>query len=149
MSNAGEVVRRPVSVLVVVHSDGGQVLLLKRIEPFEFWQSVTGSLQDGESHAEAAARELREETGIVAGDNLTYSGISRTFEIDPRWRDRFVPGTTENLEHRWWLRLPGSFDVDINPAEHSDYQWLPIVDAIDTVWSWTNKEALQQLRTNL
>ena len=39
--------RRPESVLVVVHAADGQVLILRRSQPFDFWQSVTGSLQAG------------------------------------------------------------------------------------------------------
>ncbi|SVD12149.1 uncharacterized protein METZ01_LOCUS365003, partial [marine metagenome] len=39
--------------------------MLKRINPFSFWQSVTGSLDAGERHADAAKRELVEETGLT------------------------------------------------------------------------------------
>ena len=81
--------RRPESVLVVVYTDDAQVLLLRRRQPFDFWQSVTGSLKKGESHSDAAARELREETGYTSEGKLLFSDVSRHFEIDPRWRDRF------------------------------------------------------------
>ena len=84
--------RRPVSVLVVVHTDDGQTLLLRRKQPFDFWQSVTGSLHPGEVHSAAAARELTEETGLSQEGSLAYSGVSRQFVIDARWRDRFAPG---------------------------------------------------------
>ena len=57
--------RRPVSVLVVVFTDAGEVLLLRRAKPFDFWQSITGSLHADESHAQAARRELLEETVSV------------------------------------------------------------------------------------
>ncbi len=149
MSAADQAFRRPVSVIVVVYTDDAQILLLQRNEPFVFWQSVTGSLLEHESHVDAAIRELAEETGIIAAENLSYSGISRTFSIDPRWRFRFAPGTVENVEHEWRLRLPAMTDIRIDCREHSNFQWLLIDDAIDTVWSWTNKEALEQLRTTL
>ena len=45
------VLRRPVSVLVVVYTDDGFALLLKRVNPTEMWQSVTGSLEPGEALA--------------------------------------------------------------------------------------------------
>ncbi len=57
--------RRPESVLVAVFAADGQALLLRRSQPFEFWQSVTGSLGDGESPDAAAVRELFEETGLT------------------------------------------------------------------------------------
>ena len=141
--------RRPVSVLVVVHTDDAQVLLLKRREPFKFWQSVTGSLKHEETHAEAAVRELREETGLTDEGDLSYSDVSRHFEIDPRWRDRFQPGVVDNEEFEWCYRLPAVIDVTINALEHSEYQWLPIDEAIDKVWSWTNRDALEQLKEDL
>ena len=66
--------RRPVSVLVVVYSNDGQALALHRQSPFAFWQSVTGSLQPGETHADAARRELLEETGLSDEGELSFSG---------------------------------------------------------------------------
>ena len=77
------ILRRPVSVLVVVVSDDGYALLLHRQNPFDFWQSITGSLQLGEKHADAARRELREETGLTDEGALRFSGTSRQFVIDP------------------------------------------------------------------
>ena len=141
--------RRPVSVLVVVYSDDARFLLLRRRQPFEFWQSVTGSLKENESHAEAAARELQEETGFTDEGRLTFSDISRHFDIDPRWRDRFDPGVVKNEEYEWRYRLPAVRDIVLNADEHSEYQWLPIEVAIETVWSWTNRDALAQLKRDL
>ena len=137
--------RRPVSVLVVVHADDGQALLLRRAEPFDFWQSVTGSLQAGETHAEAARRELLEETGLGDEGVLEYSGISRQFVIDPRWREKFELGSIENVEFEWHYRLPVTADIAISDDEHSEYRWLPIEEAATMVWSWTNRDALNGL----
>ena len=138
--------RRPESVLVVVYTDGLDVLLLKRIEPFSFWQSVTGSLDPGESAADTALRELREETGLAGEGHLTDTGLSRVFTIDPRWLHKYPPGITENREYEWHYRLPGCIDITADPDEHSAWGWFPIEEAINRVWSWTNREALEQLR---
>ncbi len=137
--------RRPESVLVVVFTEAGDVLLLKRSQPFEFWQSVTGSLRADESHAAAAKRELREETGLTDEGTLIYTGISRQFAIDPRWRNRFAPGTVENVEYEYQYRMADSLSVSLSDDEHSESEWLPVDEAADRVWSWTNKEALQQI----
>ena len=137
--------RRPVSVLVTVITRDLHVLLLKRTRPFDFWQSVTGSLRDGESHDDAARRELIEETGLTEEGVLEYSGVSRQFVIDARWRDRFERGVIENVEFEWRYTLDRPLDVAINQKEHSEHQWLPLSDAIERVWSWTNRAAFEAL----
>ena len=128
-----------------MHSDAGDVLLLRRSKPFDFWQSVTGSLKDGEAHADTAARELFEETGLTDEGMLTFSGVSRTFVIDPRWRNKFAPGVVENVEFEWRYRLADKPDIVINDDEHSEYCWVPVDEAIAKVWSWTNRDALKLL----
>ena len=61
----------PVSVLVVIHTQKLEVLLLERADRPGFWQSVTGSQdEEGEILHDTAARELMEETGLVAGDYI-------------------------------------------------------------------------------
>lgn len=141
--------RLPISVLVVVYSSDGQVLLLNRSKPFDFWQSITGSLKDGEHHSDAARRELHEETGLDAGDKLVYTGVSRVFVIDPRWRNRFRPGVVENVEFEWRLELDAPVDIVLDSAEHSNYEWVALPAATDRVWSWTNREALEDLALTL
>jgi dATP pyrophosphohydrolase len=141
--------RRPVSVLVLVYASDGSILLLRRSRPFDFWQSVTGSLQRDETHAAAAARELAEETGFAGEGILTFSGNSRAFTIDPRWRERYAPGVIENVEFEWHYRLPARSDIALDASEHTEYRWFPLDRAIEAVWSWTNREALVELRDRL
>ena len=76
---------------------------------------------------------------------LSYSGVSRVFAIDPRWRDKFGPGVMENVEFEWRYHLPSATDVQLNQDEHSAFEWLPIADAIERSWSWTNRDALKGL----
>ena len=131
----------------MVYAVTGEVLLLRRARPFDFWQSVTGSLDPGERHADAALRELREETGLTTEGRLYYSGVARQFTIDPRWRNRFAPGVTENVEYEWRYELAEPVEVEIAEDEHSAYQWLPVDEAVNTVWSWTNRDAIAALAT--
>lgn len=141
--------RRPVSVLVVVYVPDGNVLMLRRSSPFDFWQSVTGSLGADETHADAAARELEEETGLTDEGELNFSDVNRTFIIDPRLGHHFPPGVTDNVEYEWRYRLSETRQVILNPAEHSEFKWMPVDEAIDKVWSWTNRDALRELRGSL
>lgn len=137
--------KRPESVLVVVHTPALDCLVLERVEPRGFWQSVTGSLRWGETPAECAARELAEETGL-APEGLRDGEVQRTFPILPAWRTRYSPDVESNTEHLWYLEVPMVRAVRIEPREHAAYLWLPIDGAIEKVASWTNREALERLK---
>jgi len=136
--------RRPESVLVIVHTVELECLLLERVSPAGFWQSVTGSLEWDETPAAAAAREVLEETGL-APDGLRDAGVTRQFPILPQWRSRFAPDVDANTEHLWYLPLPARQQVTLNPTEHRAYRWLPLDFAIEAASSWTNREGLERL----
>ena len=137
--------KRPESVLVVVHTPALECLLLERVEPRGFWQSVTGSLRWGETPAECAAREVAEETGL-APLGLRDAHVQRAFPILPAWRARYAPDVDANLEHLWYLELPRGARRANRADEHVAYLWLPVDAAIEKVASWTNREALQRLK---
>ncbi|MCC7871012.1 dihydroneopterin triphosphate diphosphatase, partial [Escherichia coli] len=57
--------KRPVSILVVIYAqDTKRVLMLQRRDDPDFWQSVTGSVEEGETAPQAAMREVKEEVTI-------------------------------------------------------------------------------------
>lgn len=138
-----ETVRQPESVLVVVHTADRRVLLMERRNSPGFWQSVTGSLERGETLPEAARREFAEETGLSG--ELTDLGRSREFGVLPAFRHRFPPGVTRNLEHAFALELPHARRIRINAAEHRGYRCLPWRKAAALTASWTNREAIEAL----
>ena len=97
----------PISVLVVIHTRALDVLLLERADRPGFWQSVTGSMHEGESLQSTAVREVREETGIDASAfPLLDWRVQNRFEIFRRWSSRFEPGVTHNSERVFGLTLP-------------------------------------------
>jgi dATP pyrophosphohydrolase len=135
--------KRPESVLVVIHTPKIEVLLLERVSPPGFWQSVTGSLEAGETPHQAALREVEEETGIQAAENsLRDWQQTNRFEIRPEWRARYAPDVTHNIEHVFSLCLPERCVVTLAPAEHVRYEWLDRASAAARVFSWTNREAI-------
>lgn len=136
----------PISVLVVVHTPDLQVLLLERADRPGFWQSVTGSQDEGETLQQTAVRELREETGLDAAQyDLRDWQKQNQYEIYLRWRSRYAPGVTHNTEHVFGLTVPAPLPVTLAPREHLRYEWLPWREAADKVFSWSNAEAIRDL----
>ena len=136
----------PVSVLVVVHTPDLQVLLLERADHPGFWQSVTGSQDEGETLAQTAARELQEETGLDATRyGLTDWRRQNQYEIYKHWRHRYARGVVYNTEHVFGLLVPQPLPVTLAPREHLAYQWLAWREAADKAFSWSNAEAIREL----
>jgi len=138
--------KQPESVLVVVHTPDVEVLLIERICPRGFWQSVTGSLEPGEMPLQAALRELDEETGIiVTADEMRDWYQTNRFEILPEWRARYAPDVMYNIEHVFSLCLPQRCPIRLSPDEHAGYVWLPQDEAASKATSWTNRDAILKL----
>lgn len=137
----------PVSVLVLIHSADGQVLLLQRADRPDYWQSVTGSLDAvDEDPLLAARRELREETGFLPEDGRLWSlDIRNRYEIYPHWRHRYAQGVTHNTEHVFAYALPGVREPRLAPREHLSFEWLPWADAAARCFSPNNAEMLRVL----
>ncbi|MET0068848.1 MAG: dihydroneopterin triphosphate diphosphatase [Candidatus Thiodiazotropha sp.] len=137
--------KRPESVLVVVYTAAGEVLMLRRTRPRDFWQSVTGSLEWGESAAQAARRELYEETGILVGDALVDLGCEERFPILPAWRSRYGVNVHTNREHWFAVMLPFRRQPRLHPKEHAECCWVPYTRALRLATSWTNRKAIRRI----
>lgn len=142
----------PESVLVVIHTPALDVLLIKRSDAIDFWQSVTGSKDRvAEPYFETARREVWEETGIdcrpgsALADSLCDWQLENVYDIYPRWQHRYPPGVTRNTEHLFGLSVPAGIAVTLDPREHTAFQWLPYRDAADRCFSSSNAEAILML----
>lgn len=138
--------KTPVSALVLIHTVDLQVLIMERADKAGFWQSVTGSIENGETPCHAAIREVLEETGIdVRTLELQDWQCSNVYEIYPHWRHRYAPGITQNTEHIFGLELAAPIPIQLAPDEHVRYEWVDWREAAKRVFSWTNVEALRKL----
>ncbi len=134
----------PLSVLVVIHTPALEVLLIRRADHAEFWQSVTGSVDATDADLRhTAAREVQEETGLaVQPADLLDWGITNVYEIYPAWRHRYAPGVTLNTEHLFSLCVPEVVPVRLSPREHTAFQWLNWRAAAESCYSPSNAEAI-------
>ena len=141
--------KRPISVLAVIYTLDLRVLLLERAAHPGYWQSVTGSQEEGESLIETAAREVAEETGITVGlDEIVDWQQTNTFEIFAEWRHRYAPGITHNTEHVFSLEVSAAVArqaLRLAPDEHLNYLWLPYRAAAEKCFSWSNRDAILRL----
>jgi dihydroneopterin triphosphate diphosphatase len=136
----------PRSTMIVIHNDALEVLLIERTDHAGYWQSVTGSQDEGESLFETATREVMEETGIdVRAHTLTDWKVENVYEIYAIWRHRYAPNVTHNTEHVFGLAVSGRVPIKLNPREHLQHVWLPVEKAAPLCFSWSNREAILSL----
>ena len=128
------------------------MLLIRRTDAEDFWQSVTGSKDDvKETFRDAARREVLEETGIDCRATTPLAlglcdwQLENVYDIYPRWLHRYPPGVTRNTEHLFSLQGPPDTSVTLNPREHTAYVWLPYQMAAEKCFSSSNAEAILML----
>lgn len=94
-------------VLIAVRRGGLFLVLLRAQWKEGYWHLAGGRVEKGESDADAAARELLEETGLEApslddlGDDLAYEGVrvhGFAAEAHADWEPTL---NEEHDEHRW------------------------------------------------
>jgi dATP pyrophosphohydrolase len=83
------------------------------------WETVHGHIEAGERPADAAARELQEETGLTPDRLYNLSRVElfyqhRTDEV------ALIPVFTAFVMHQSQVRLG---------PEHDSFEWLPVPDA--------------------
>lgn len=132
---------------MVIHTAALDVLLIRRADACEFWQSVTGSKDTlDEDFRATAAREVAEETGIkVPPSQLRDWQLENIYAIYPQWLHRYAPGVRYNREHLFSLQVPVGIPVVLSPREHTACRWLPRHAAAQACFSPSNAEAILML----
>jgi dATP pyrophosphohydrolase len=116
-----------------------QILLLKTCPSRgEFWQPVTGGVEEGESFEEAALREVEEETGFAISPEKLIKLSS--FEFEGKWGHALERGFAMEVPKR----LIGK-RVHLDPKEHTEFEWLTADEAMKKTHFESNQKILAEL----
>lgn len=120
--------RLPVEVFIVVRR--GDEFLVTHRSPSggAYWHGIAGGLEIGETPAEAAERELLEETGLAA----TPVPLDTTFTYD------------EITVHTFLVDVPAGWEPVLED-EHDDYRWCTLDDAVELLYWPEPKDLLRSL----
>jgi len=143
--------RLPIQIEAILFkkTDGEiQYLLLKRIPPSgEFWQPITGGLEEGETIMEALKREIREETGIEniirIIDDVHYFELRNLPFIE--YLKKLGQTCVYLKEYVFVVEVALGEVVDLDTEEHSEYRWCGFEDALGLLKWRENKVALKKL----
>jgi 8-oxo-dGTP pyrophosphatase MutT (NUDIX family) len=126
--------RRPFEVAVVVHRPGPRgreyLVVLRSADRQGYWHLIAGGVAWGETAAEAAVRELHEETGLEAavadlGLELSYDLADEPDEL----RRRFPTGTDRVRLGLFHAESPAGWEPSLDD-EHVEHRWCDVDDAV-------------------
>ena len=134
-------------VKVLVH-DGQRVLLLHRkAERGNFWQPITGAIEDGESTLDAARRELREETGHDLEPRTLE--LTQSFMIESQYLESRHASPIIASEPAFEVRVDSRIPIRIDALEHDTWGWFTFAEAYERIrWS-DDREALELLASRV
>lgn len=117
-------------ILLDVRQDPPNILCLRA---YANWDFPKGQLDPGETHQEAALRELEEETGYTPNDIRMIGSLLNTPEVvvhgsgKRRKASTYFYAVLENFDKKPYL--------PVNPAlgkpEHDEWRWVPVTDLPD------------------
>ncbi len=130
---------RPCAGVVLVNDDGLVFAGLRIDSRAEAWQMPQGGIDKGESPAEAAIRELGEETGLPPEAVEVEAEIADWvyYELPDDIVGRVWKGKYGGQRQKWFLmRLVGSdsqIDIATEHPEFREWAWIRADDLIATI----------------
>jgi lipoyl(octanoyl) transferase len=135
--------RGPDEVVVVVRR-GERYLVLRRVpERLGYWNLVAGGVEPAEAPADAAQRELLEETGLDADLQRLPIRLSYSLLDDPpEVRARYAPGLETITVHAFVADVPPTWEPVLDD-EHDAYRWCDEEEALSLLAYETPRDALR------
>jgi lipoyl(octanoyl) transferase len=134
-------------VKVMVHDDHRVLLLHRKPERGNFWQPITGSIEDGETPLDTARREIAEETGHPGEPEAL--DLQQSFMIESQYLETLYPTPIIASETGFVARLNSSAPIRIDAEEHDDFGWFTFGEAYERI-RWTDdREALERLEARI
>ena len=132
---------RPCVGIMLVNKDG-RIWIGDRINPSKpdstiTWQMPQGGIDAGETPAEAAARELLEETGTDRAEIVLESAHWYNYDLPAAVVGKALKGKYRGQTQRWFLmRFTGDDNnIDIAADEHQEF----------SQWRWADVDELVEL----
>ena len=145
--------RLPIQIEAILFrkNDGKiQYLLLKRLLNLrygDFWQPITGGLEEGETKIEALKREVREETGIKNIIKIIEDVHYYEFQDFPfmEYLKKHGHPCKHLKEYAFGVEVSANEQVVLDGKEHSEFKWCSFQEALRLLKWKENKDALKKL----
>jgi 8-oxo-dGTP pyrophosphatase MutT (NUDIX family) len=141
------VTREAEVAVFVVRRARREVLVLHRSErQGAYWHIVAGGIEPGETPADAARRELLEETALAVDDVGDALYVAYPLSTEPPERMHlYAPGLVEMPVHSFLVEAPDDWEPVLD-WEHDRHRWCS-PDEAATLFHWP--ETADSLRAHL
>jgi dATP pyrophosphohydrolase len=103
-----------------------------------YWHVVAGVVEEDETFAGAAARELAEETGLHSA--LVDLRRPQRYRVPEELRHEYAPGVDDVAIENFAVEVPPGWEPVLN-EEHDEYRWLSREEAI-AIAHWPETKAV-------
>jgi 8-oxo-dGTP pyrophosphatase MutT (NUDIX family) len=143
--------RLPIEIEAVLFKRTGgkiQYLILKTVpKRGEFWQPITGGLEEGETKVEALKREIKEETGMeniikIIEDVHYYEPVDLSLI---EYLNKHGCSCKHLKEYAFGVEVSSEEEVVLDGKEHSEFKWCSFQEALRLMKWKGNRDALKKL----
>ena len=132
---------RKVQVVLAAIAPSGEwsfLIFKTNKERGQYWQNVTGSVEEGETFEEAALREAQEESALKIESIVELQELGVVHHFQDRWKRKVE-------EHGFLIVADEQWKPTIDHSEHEDWRWITAQEVKKDCVEWpTNLEALER-----